>query len=300
LQQALWRSGRERGIARARDRMLNRWIGTGALLLMLAGNASLFVYDILPRWTAGSPPRFQTVVSEGASYEHIQTGIFDSADRNIGRSWTLIHNEDEYISVASTTLLDPIVLPEGLNTPAVRIETDLRFGKDDQLLNELSISLHGLPVTAMLQGELIPPDQFACRWHVGARRGMFVFEAGLTRAFGDVLRPFTRLPNLHVGQTWRLQLMNPLSKALPGWNSAGPVEEPEIVRVTGTEMIEHGGRSVEAFVVEAPRLRAWVAPDGAVLRQEIEFLPLLGRLVLRDEPFDDVAYEKARVWRPAE
>ena len=281
--------------------MLNRWIGIGALLLMLAGNASLFVYDILPRWTAGNPPRLETVAAAGEQSERrIQTDIFDDADRNVGRSWTLMNNQNGYISVTSTTLLNPINLPEGLTTPAVRVETDLRFGEQDQLLDQLAISLHGLPSTAMLQGELIPPDQFACRWHVGALRGTFVLEAGLTRAFGDVLRPFTRLPDLHVGQTWRLQLMNPLSKAMPGWNSPALVEEPEIVRVTRTEVIQHGGQSIEAFVVEAPRLRAWVAPNGAVLRQEIGLLPLLGQLVLRDEPFDDAAYENARVWRPAE
>jgi hypothetical protein len=80
-------------------------------------------------------------------------------------------------------------------------------------------------------------------------------------------------------------------------NSEGLIEEPEVARVTRTEVIQHCGQGVEAFVVEAPRLRAWVRADGTVLRQEIELLPLLGRLVLRDEPFDEAAYERAAAWR---
>ncbi len=58
-----------------------------------------------------------------------------------------------------------------------------------------------------------------------------------------------------------------------------------LVRVTGTESIEHNGRVVEAFRVEADRAVAWVTSDGRVLRQEVD-LPLLGRLTLIDEPFD--------------
>jgi hypothetical protein len=277
--------------------MLNRWIGICALLVMLAGNTSLFIHDILPRWTAGDPPRLQNQAPDRLRCERVQTGIFDAQDRNVGRSWTLIQTQSDYFSVTSTTLLKSISLPDGLNTPAVRVETDLRYRADDQVLADLTITLHGLPITAMLHGELIAPDQFACRWHVGPREGRFALDAGLTRAFGDVLRPFTRLPGLHVGQTWRLQLMSPLSRALPGLDSQGLVEAPEVVRVTRTEVIQHGGQAMEAFVVEAPRLRAWVAADGTVLRQEIELLPLLGRLVLLDEPFDEYAYQSALGWR---
>lgn len=277
--------------------MLNRWIGIGALLFMLAGNTSLFIHDILPRWTAGDPPRFETQTQDGVRCDRVQTGIFDHRNRNVGRSWTQIQKQSDYMSVTSTTLLNSISLPDGLNTPAVRVDTDLRYSQENQALHDLTITLHGLPLPAMFSGEFIPPDQFACRWHAGARRGMFVLDASSTRAFGEVLRPFTRLPGLRVGQTWRLQLMNPLSGALPGLNSQGLVDEPEVVRVTRTELIEHGGQAQEAFVVEAPRLRAWVAADGKVLRQEIELLPLLGRLVMEDEPFDERAYEKALAWQ---
>jgi hypothetical protein len=42
---------------------------------------------------------------------------------------------------------------------------------------------------------------------------------------------------------------------------------------------------VEAFVVEAEGMRAWVTPAGRVIRQEFE-LPLLGTLLLVEEPYD--------------
>lgn len=277
--------------------MLNRWIGIGVVLAMLAGNTSLFVRDILPRWTAGDPPRVEPQAGDNLLYERQQIGIFDAHDRCIGHSWTQIQTLERYVSVSSTTLLNSIDLPDGLHTPKVRVDSELRYTGPDQVLDELTITLHGLPLTVMLRGELMPPDQFACRWQAGREQGVFVLDARLTRAFGDVTRPFMRLPGLYVGQTWRLQLMNPLSRAMPGFGSPMLVEEPEIVRVTRTEVIEHAGQAVEAFVVEAPRLRAWVAPDGTVLCQEVGLLPLLGRLILRDEPFDEEAYNRAQTWR---
>lgn len=79
---------------------------------------------------------------------------------------------------------------------------------------------------------------------------------------------------------------------MPGLQASDIIAEPLLVRVTGTEQIQHRGRLVEAFVVEAHRMGAWVAPGGHVLRQEVE-LPLLGKLILVDEPFDRDGYRRA-------
>ena len=82
-----------------------------------------------------------------------------------------------------------------------------------------------------------------------------------------------------------MELVNPLSGLVPDWGVRNMSTNGLLVRVTKTETIEHRGASVEAFVVEAEGIRAWVTPAGRVIRQEFE-LPLLGTLLLVEEPFD--------------
>ncbi|MBU0617110.1 MAG: hypothetical protein KKI02_05290, partial [Planctomycetes bacterium] len=45
-------------------------------------------------------------------------------------------------------------------------------------------------------------------------------------------------------------------------------------------------REKRANILEAEGMRAWVTPAGRVIRQEFE-LPLLGTLLLVDEPYDE-------------
>ena len=280
--------------------MLNRWIGIVCLLFMLCVNSALFVRDVLPDWYAGDPPELEDLARGVSTRRNAQVGIFNAENQMIGRSWTITEMRGEFLSVTSKTMLHPIMLPNGAATPQVRIDTDMHYRQADGLLSDLTMSMHGLPTSVLLRGEYMPPDEFACSWRVGPTRGgaqgSFVLDAEATRAMGDVLRPFSRLSGLYVGRTWRLQLLNPVMKILPGLRGSGLLDEPEIVQVTRTETIRHRGETVEAFVVEARRMRAWVAPNGTVLRQEVE-LPLLGKLVMREEAFNAGVYEEARLWR---
>ncbi|MGD8451109.1 MAG: hypothetical protein PVJ57_04770 [Phycisphaerae bacterium] len=278
--------------------MLNRWIGILCTLFMLSANTTLFVRDILPGLLAGDPPELDDLSLEAGTTRRIQTGVFNARDENIGRSWTVSFMQAGLLNVTSCTRLNPITLPNGLTTPGARIDTELRYRVDDGLLDSMSMSIRGLPVGVTMHGDFIPPDEFACCWRLGkVQRGTFRLSADATRALGDVLRPFTRLPGLYVGRTWRLHLLDPLAQVVPGLRNNDLLAEPILVRVTGTEMIEHRGQQLEVFVVEARRTRAWVDQQGNVLRQEID-VPLLGRLTLRDEPFDDEVFQEARVWSP--
>jgi len=278
--------------------VLNRWIGFGCVFLMLVGNATLFVRDVLPGLVVGEPPDPWCMLP--ADEERCaQVGIFDSANRLVGRSWTLARAQGEFVKVESVTRLYPIQLPEELVTPHLRIDVDMLYRSADALVDELVMVIRGLPAVVELRGELITLEEFACKWRVGVPgsgpSGRLVLDAQATRALGQVLRPFSRLPGLRVGQTWRLELLDPLAHVIQGFKSPEILAEPQIVRVSGVETITHRGRKVEAFVVETRQTRAWVAPDGTVLRQEVE-LPLLGKLLLRDEPFDRLAYEEGRRW----
>jgi hypothetical protein len=280
--------------------MLNRCLGVFCVVFMLGANVTLFVRDVLPEWRAGDPP-VAVDLAPGEQARRAQTGIYDERNRSIGTSWTITEARGDYVQVSSRTMLTPISLPNGIVTAPVRVDTDMKYRVADGLVDELTMLVHGLPILVNLRGMYVPPNEFACRWRLGSpgqggRSGEFVLDAGATRALGNVLRPFSRLPDLYVGQTWRLELINPLLKVIPGLQVDGLLEAPEIARVTRRETIQHAGAAVETLVVEARRTRAWVEPGGTVLRQEID-LPLLGTLTMRDEPFDEWGFEQACRWR---
>ncbi|MFH1746862.1 MAG: hypothetical protein ABIG44_07425 [Planctomycetota bacterium] len=278
--------------------MLNRWIGITCLTFMLSANALLFIRDILPTWLTGDPPLLVADSPAIGLKQQAQLGIFDDEGRVVGRNWTISETQGLFLEVNSCTLLRPVMLPNGIATPEVRIDTRLRYRQEDGMLSELVLTLRGLPTSIRLRGEFMPPDEFACSWKVGYQPGgTFVLPAEATRALGDVFRPFARLPGLYVGRTWRLNILDPLAHILPGLKDQSMLAEPIIVRVTGKEQIQQAGQMIEAYIVEAPRTKAWVASDGNVLRQELE-LPILGKLILRAESFDGEAYKNAKQWPP--
>lgn len=262
-------------------------------LFMLASNVTLFVRDVLPDWLAGPPPGVDELAPPDDSDRRLQIGIFDANGRNVGRSWLILSWLDGTLHVDSSTWLGTMDLPAGLVTPEVLIETRLRFRAEDRLLDDLWLRVSGLPEKVQARGELYE-SYFGCTWRVGRHAGgQFVLDAQATRAMGDVLRPFGRLPALYVGRTWRLQLLNPLTAVVPGLAEHELLTPAELVRVTGKETIRHGGVDREVFIVQARSVKAWVAPAGDVLRQEVN-LPLVGRLTLLDEPFDRARFEQTK------
>lgn len=90
----------------------------------------------------------------------------------------------------------------------------------------------------------------------------------------DALRPFDRLPGLHVGQRWDTRMINPFSGAV------------EVVRVEVRRraFIDWNGEAVSAFEVDQHAgpitSKAWVRLDGVIIRQEVP-LPLLNMVLER-------------------
>jgi hypothetical protein len=270
--------------------VLNRWIGIFSAIGLLVVHALLIYRDVLPGWTAGDPPDADSALTAGER-RVTQMSIFDARGRRIGQSWTVAQMAGVTLSVRSWTVLAPIELPNGLSTPPARIETEL--GYDQQMrLDHLAMRLLGLNTSVALKGEFVPPDMFPCTWQAGDMRGQFLLNADATRALGDAIRPFDRLPGLYVGRTWRVKLFNPLAEALPGFAGAGMSGSAVLVTVAGRETIDHHGEPVSCFRVEADRATAWVDASGRVLRQVVE-LPLLGRLTLIDEPYNEDARREA-------
>jgi len=250
--------------------------------------------DIIPEWLAGDPPRSEALLLKPGENHYVQVGIFDAAGHTIGRSWTNSNRigREGLVLVLTTTVLQPIHLPGGVTTPRVRIETKLSYAPEESHVEELFFWMHGLGVPVSLKGAAMPSGEFPCKWQVGSQRGAFVLDTRAPAALGDVIRPFHRLPDLYVGRTWRIKLLDPLSNVLPNLEAAGLSLEPILVRVTRTEMITHDEERIRAFVVEGGGATAWVAPDGRVLRQEVQ-VPLFGTLVLLEEPYDEEARDSA-------
>ncbi len=265
---------------------MNRLIGFMTFAAMLAANAALLVRDIAPQWWLGQPPPppHQELIpgQEFAS----QTGIFNGEGRRVGTSWTVRNRTPDLLTIRTTTILLLDALAIATDVSRIRVDTELTFVSASQL-DSLSVRVRGLGIPLKLNGEFVPPSDLPCEWQIADRRGSFVLPASATRALGDAVHPFQSMQGLTVGQSWTVEMMNPLAAAT-SQTGLESITVSQVARVTREEFIEHDGLGVRAKVVEMDGARAWVAPTGRVLRQEVD-APLVGRIVLLDEPYDDDA-----------
>jgi hypothetical protein len=276
--------------------MINRLLGIVTSAAMIVAMVALIRRDIVPYWTAGDPPTPGPQTLKPGERQVVQFGIYDERQQLVGRSWTESVRIGERGSIQSftDTVLEPIVipLPGGVvETPRVHIEIDVSYEQNKRVVDGLDCEIHGIGLPISLHAEALPTGEFPCQWQVGDRIGSIVLDSEAPAALGDVIRPFNRLPNLYVGQSWRHDLLDPLSQVIsqivPGFNAEGVNLEPILIKVTGRERIErrdHGEvRAVNAFVVEGGDVKAWVADDGQTIKQEVN-LPILGRwtVILED------------------
>lgn len=269
--------------------MLNRWLGIVCFALMGAADVALFVRDVLPSWTPGDRPA-PLILSVGPMEEHwLQTGLFDAQDRPLGHSWTRLHRGASIATHETYTYIHEMPLPDGRSTPPVQIRLKLVYQQRFDRLDELFLHVFGLPFIIRAEGQAVA-DQFPISWRVADRQGSFILDAETTAALGNALAPFQRLERLQVGQTWRMELFNPLAGVLPGFERAAMGSDSVVVRVTRHEKIQVRGRFYDTLRVEAPHSVGWVTDDGRVVLQEVS-LPLFGRLIIRDEPFRKERFE---------
>jgi hypothetical protein len=254
---------------------MNRLVGVAVVSVWLASVAALVAHDLWPRWAAQEPP---AVVLGGRD---VQVGIFDSLGRRVGSAWTSVAPSPGSTGIRSTTVLEHVRL-----LPPVRIESSLVYVKDE--LDQVQMRVYGAGPVIALRGENMGGG-FPCELTVGPIRRTFAFDARTMQAMGEAFRPFDVLSDLRVGQSWRVHLFDPLKQILGKQADFASV----VVRVTGKEVIQHGGGSVECFRVEAPSVVAYVDSSGQVLEQRVQ-LPVIGTIVLRDEPLDRAAREQAR------
>jgi len=257
-----------------------RWLFITVVVLWVAALTALVRRDVWPAWTAQDAPRFDSAQFSRSRPEDRQEqfGIFDSSGKRIGTAWGNVQPE-----ASGNTALDGTILIDKMALiPAVRIETVTEFDPEGEL-DSFRLDLYGVPMIISVRGER-RGIYFPCELQIGTVYRQANLDMSASRMIGESLRPFTVLPKLHVGQAWRMQVLDPLSAI----QSPKAEFRSVIAQVTGREAISVGGRGrVECFVVEIrdQGAKAWVADDGRVLRQEVS-VPGLKKLALQAEEYD--------------
>lgn len=260
---------------------MNRVVGTLITLVWLACMAALLERDVIPFWRAQDPPG--RPIPPGA----FQVAIRNQAGRRVGTTWITTSPMPAYTAVLSSTRLDLGSVAPGLPGGTLFFDTDLSYDAAG-LLDEFAVRLDTAAIAARVTGVRYDRE-FACTARIGSLTRTMSFDGELSRYLGDCIRPFTYLRGLHVGQTWRLRLIDPIALLTRG----ALAFDTQLVRVTGRETISHQGRRVPCYRIETQGATAWANDAGRVLRQEVR-IPLLGEWTLVDEPFDRRARKRAR------
>lgn len=254
---------------------LNRLLGIIVTGVWLVAMTALVRRDLLPYWLADDPP--VTVMTEDLS----QMGVTDSAGRRIGTIWVTTSPGPQLTSVRSTTYLEPRALAQQLlHINRVLIESDLTY-EPDGTLYEFGIGVFGADIPIRISGERLGGD-FACSATVGDMKTSLALDGEMFQYLGETIRPFGRLGALHVGQRWRVRMLDPFSVLTSG----SPKFYTHLSTVTGKESIDIDGEAIECFRIEMPGAIAWTDFHGDIVRQEVQ-TPLLGKWILTREPFDE-------------
>lgn len=257
---------------------MNRAFGIVVTILWLLAMGVLVHRDVIPYWTAQDPPGGPEECGE------YQIAIHSETHARVGTTWVKTSTLPTGTIVHSLTILNLDAISSVFPIKGeLGLVTNLTYGPDRALLG-FDFHLNGAGMPIQVNGYRYGSD-FACTATFGDLTKTIPLDGRLSGYLGESLRPFTHLENLHVGQTWRIRLVDPFSLI----QKQSLEFQTQLAKVTKRETIEHGGKMIECFCIETPSARAWADDDGRVLRQEVR-IPLLGRWTLTDEPVDKAAY----------
>jgi hypothetical protein len=257
-----------------------RLLSIGVFLLWVTAMVSLVVRDVLPGWTAQDPPPITGDHFKLLDEPRQQFGMFNGQNRRLGTAWSDVQVTSGATSVYGTVVLDGLTF-----IPRVRINTTTSFDTTGALETFDMQVLGVLDQKIVVQGER-RGIYFPVVMQFGPIRREVNLDFSASRMIGESLRPFGYLPTLRVGQSWRMQILDPVAAVMTGRTDFKSV----VATVTGKETIRHPtqeGETVDCFVVETSptRSKAWVDANGTVFRQEVE-MPGLGRVVLMKEKYE--------------
>ncbi len=238
-------------------------------------------HDIVPAWTAQQPPSVVRREWVGRWGKQAQYGIYGANKIRIGGIWT------RYSGGSSTDRDDAIYIHDFPMLGPAYIEIRSAFNPEGRL-DEVDIAVLGNWKPIRIHGERYHKE-FAFRVDAGTFQQVFKIDLALAGTFSDMFHPFDAMPDIKVGQSWRMQVFNPVAAVL----GVGDRFTPMLVEVVGREIIHINGGVKDCFVVEAPGVKAWVRRiSGQVLIQEVT-LPVGGTFVVKLEPYDADALKQA-------
>lgn len=262
--------------------MIGRMTGILIVTSWLVAMSWLVRRDLWPVWTAEpapSPLRADWMAAGGKV--ELQAGVFRDSGR-IGTLWTVFHFRREVVEREDLIILEQL-LPQ---LAGFRVQADSTYtpeGALDSLKVELRVAGHPYPVK--LDGERFPKD-FAFTLDAGLGP-LPAVKIPLTDAdmVAEVFNPFTTLPKLHVGQAWKMQVINPVAAL----TNVGEKFLTLVARVTRREKTATNFGVLDCFVVESEKVRAWVDAEGVVQIQEVH-LPVASTIRIIRERFDPDLY----------
>ncbi len=262
--------------------MFTRVTGFLIVPLWLASMGWLVVHDVWPGLTAQEVP--PVVVSEWLTGQGAQSQYAIEGDMGrLGTLWTT------YMADEASVLREDIVWIEQLPVPLAPLRVNARSTYTHKgVLDELSMTVQCDRTRMRLNGERFHAD-FSFTFECGTVHKAFKVPLARGRMISGAFNPFSQLVDLHVGQTWRMQVFNPVASIM----GVGERFMPMLVKVTGEQRISTGAWEGNCMVVEAGDAKAWVDAHGVVQLQTVN-LPGMGELRIVHEPeFDAAARARA-------
>lgn len=274
--------------------MPSRWMSLLILVYWSIAAFLLLKWDVLPELTMGYPPDLRGIAFASDSSRPVRWSIQVLDDprspenrRTVGEAVTSSTRQaDGWFEMTSRVEFDAGNLLKGTLLAIrdnLRVEIKSRYNVDPAG-NLQNFELH---VSSDLGDEMIHvTGRLRDGWmNIVSRGPIPIMNQKQTIKYqprsvvSDLLGPLDRLPGLHVGQRWEMQVVNPFT----GNTEAS---RAEVVRRT---VIHWAGNPVATYEVEQKmsslRVHTWVTTDGVILRQEVPF-PFV-RLILErrgDDP----------------
>lgn len=251
--------------------------------LWLVAMTWLVAHDVWPGLTAHPAPPLQVtdwLRSNGLETEY---AIHDDLGR-LGTVWSRYLLDERSVRRDDLIWIDRLPV----NVTPMRITVHSVFTAEG-LLDEFTLRLQNHSADVKLHGERFHAD-FSFTLESGPIEKTFKLPITSGDVVSGAFNPFSSLTNLHVGQRWRMQVVNPIA-CLTG---IGRRFIPMLVEVTGEERITTPDGDHNCFVVESSHAKAWVDAHGAVIVQEMT-LPIVGTIrMVRQAVFDNEARIAAR------
>jgi len=269
--------------------MNSRWYNTSVVVLWLATMSWLVREKVLPPLLVGEPPSYCQVI--------------EAQNRDPPVGWKVLWKGEPLGWALTDTKLQPTGLTEihgrvhfdkfpiGAMTPVwlqpflgliKKPAGQLRMDASSELLIDTfgrllrfdsAVQLDPLIEKVSMRGT-VEGGQLELLVRSGNQSFSHEIPLPPKALLSDALSPQTRLPGLHVGQTWSVPIFNPL------WPTKSPIEII-CATVEGSEPIYWNGVIEDAWLVvyrhdsgsgarasQNVKGRLWVRRDGAVLQQE--------------------------------